>query len=113
MRANLAGLLVSAVVLGVISGSCGDSGDHAGPGEQCGGFAIQQCAPGLFCDYPDESCATADGSGVCRVAPDVCSRRYDPVCSCEGELFSNECEANAAGSDVGNPESCGLRTAPR
>jgi hypothetical protein len=110
MHTTLLGFLASAVLLAIV-GSCGDD-DVASRGEACGGFAVSQCAPDLYCDFPDQGCGIADGSGTCEERPALCSGEVAPVCGCDSERYTNACEASRAGVDVGNPGSCGLGAAP-
>jgi hypothetical protein len=60
-------------------------------GEVCGGIVGIACDMGLYCDYPAGKCEVADLSGRCETAPEMCTARYEPVCSCEGKEFGNDC----------------------
>lgn len=77
-------------------------------GKTCGGFIGTLCEePGFFCDFPQEmACGFADGTGVCRALPDVCTEQADPVCGCDGMTYSNACKANAAGVSVASDGAC-------
>ena len=85
--------------------------DCGSQGKMCGGFAGFTCASDQWCDYDDTlgggACGIADGSGVCRERPEFCPEVYSPVCGCNGETYSNECDANAAGVDVFASGKCG------
>jgi hypothetical protein len=70
--------------------------------QTCGGFAGVQCRRDEFCDYDDALCGGADGTGLCRPRPEVCTDEVDPVLGCDGLVYTNLCEANRAGTD-GNP----------
>lgn len=73
----------------------------------CGGFAGFACMPDEWCDYPDGSmCGAADQLGVCRPRPDACAQVLMPVCGCDAMDYSNACEAQAAGVDVGADGAC-------
>lgn len=55
--------------------------------EDCG--ADEYCHPlGYGCDQ---------GWAECRKRPEACEEIYDPVCACDGVIYANACEANAAG----------------
>src|SRR5206468_9592221 len=41
-----------------------------------------------------------------RTIPQVCDLIYKPVCACDGKMYGNECEANAAGFDATSDTSC-------
>jgi hypothetical protein len=68
-------------------------------GESCGGFrpaGSPDCDTGLFCQHqPGALCGAADAPGECVAIPDVCADIFDPVCGCNGETYSNACEAAA------------------
>ncbi len=72
----------------------------AGGGTMCGGFAGLQCAADEYCDFPDDLCGGADGSGVCKPRPEGCNNIYQPVCTCDGTVAGNDCDAYSQGLDV-------------
>jgi len=72
----------------------------------CGGFAGAPCAGDEFCDYLEGRCGAADGIGVCRPRPDLCTGPVDEVCGCDGEVYTSRCAANQAGTDIEEPDLC-------
>ena len=79
---------------------CDDGGMGANVGDPCGGRA-GACEAGLFCNFAaDFDCGFADGMGVCEQRPEVCTRIFMPVCGCDGNDYSNACEAQRGGTDV-------------
>jgi len=61
------------------------------------------CGAGEFCDFGD-SCG---GAGTCAPQPDVCYRKFDPVCGCDGETYDNDCLAHAMGASIASRGECG------
>lgn len=82
--------------------------DGGGSGVQCGGFAGTQCPANELCDFGTNNCGADDGTGTCRARPLGCRDNFDPVCGCDGQVFSNECDANAVGVDVNANGGCTL-----
>ena len=70
----------------------------------CGGIAGFQCDDANeFCDL---ECDIADAGGVCRQVPSACTREYDPVCGCNDETYSNDCERRRAGVGLRGEGEC-------
>jgi hypothetical protein len=72
----------------------------------CGGKKGTPCASDEYCDYPDDSCGYADGTGVCKKRPQGCPDNYQPTCACDGTVYSGSCDAAAVGLDVNANGTC-------
>ena len=85
--------------------TCKD-GDCLGPAI-CGGFAGFACAEGQYCAYePDALCGAADATGTCQPIPEVCTAEVAPVCGCNGQTYSNACQAAVAGTGIISEGEC-------
>ena len=84
----------------------GDAGLPAGVCGTRGG--IQDCGPGAFCLFPiAHMCGRTDMGGQCEPIPDNnCPRDYRPVCGCDGNTYSNACQAHVQGVSVEHNGSC-------
>lgn len=85
----------------------GQSIDHYGPcGQICGGFA------GIQCDNSNEYCnlgighCCCDFQGTCEPIPQGCPDVWDPVCGCDGNTYSNACDAAAAQQSIDHLGEC-------
>ncbi|MCA9250913.1 MAG: hypothetical protein KDA54_07240 [Phycisphaerales bacterium] len=97
-EASAAGVSVASI------GECPDGG--AGLGEFCGGLAGVACQDGLYCKFEVGVCGQGDQSGECDLIPDVCVAVVDPVCGCDGQTYSNECEAAQASVSIDSEGDC-------
>jgi hypothetical protein len=98
---------------GVSTGSGGSTSTTAsttgagGAPAFCGGKAGVPCGPDQFCHYDaSSSCGVADAEGTCQLRPQGCEADCPGVCGCDGKLYCNACDANAAGVDASNQTAC-------
>jgi hypothetical protein len=81
----------------------------AAPTKQaCGGMMPGPgCAKGSYCAIPMSGmCGAADQGGTCEPKPTVCYKIFAPVCGCNGQTYSNDCMAAAAGVSVSATGAC-------
>lgn len=74
-------------------------------GTRCGGPDAVQCEAGFFCEV-QPGCEDPAAFGVCDETPQGCPRIWDPVCGCDGQTYSNDCERRAAGVSLRHPGEC-------
>ncbi len=82
--------------------------DHGACGVlACGTRGGVMCAKDEYCDFTAGTmCGAADEGGVCRARPEVCTQIHKPVCGCDGNTYSNACQAAAAGIDASADGPC-------
>ncbi len=71
----------------------------------CGGSLGIECDEGEVCKFREGVCIE-DPEGICVEAPGGCPDVWDPVCSCDGVTYGNECEALVAGAIIERPGEC-------
>ena len=82
-------------------GECGGT-----TGEVCGGIRGLRCPEEQICDLPAGTCRSADLQGVCLPRPGACPRIFKPVCGCDGQTYSNDCERLRAGAQKDHDGEC-------
>jgi hypothetical protein len=87
----------------IVGLACSSSNNE---GETCGTIAGIHCADDEYCDYTNNKCGIADGSGTCKPRPEACTDIYSPVCACDGKVYGNECDAAVHGFDVSANGQC-------
>lgn len=60
----------------------------------------------LFGEFCLKETGDCDGTGVCTPAPQMCLDVWDPVCGCDGNIYSNTCYANRVGVNVSTDGAC-------
>ncbi len=74
--------------------------------QPCGGFVGQPCPGDQICDPPPGLCFIFDIGGVCVERPDGCDDVWEPVCSCDGETYPNDCERLMQGAAKSHDGPC-------
>jgi hypothetical protein len=78
--------------------------DHEGLCDE-GCATNDDCTTREYCHFPEGRCG--DRPGFCRSRPEVCLEVYEPVCGCDGQSYSNDCHAAAAGVSIAHQGECG------
>ncbi len=81
-------------------------GNCAGEVKECGGAPGIECDQGEFCKLEPGSCEDANAIGECIFSGGGCPEIFQPVCGCDGETYSNDCFAYAAGVNIEHEDEC-------
>lgn len=73
-----------------------------GPDGQC------QCPSDRYCYGGSARCSPNTATALCQLRPTTCDSQVRSVCGCDGTIYSNECLAHQAGTNVALASVCTL-----
>lgn len=86
--------------------SCSGGGGGGG-GAACLGSADPACSDTEYCQISSAGCGLDGTTGSCRSVPTDCTgQALNPICTCDGLTFDNECWAAQAGQSVTTTGEC-------
>jgi hypothetical protein len=74
--------------------------------DRCGTLGGASCEAGTFCEFPAGTCNIVDLGGECVPIPQACPLFYDPVCGCDGQTYSSDCDRRAAKAQKAHDGAC-------
>lgn len=91
---------IGAGVSALHPGECMSSGCF--PGDPFG-----VCGAGEYCEGPPAACDLDGATGWCASRPVGCDDFYDPVCGCDGNTYSSDCDRQMRGVWLDHAGVCG------
>jgi hypothetical protein len=72
----------------------------------CGGPMDLKCGEEQYCELPSGACLGPNALGQCQPKPTDCTTVQSPVCGCDGQTYSNACEAARMQMNVATTSAC-------
>lgn len=88
-------------------GNGGSGGAGGATGQTCSSEPPIACPGGQICDEDSPNrCSAGSELGHCIVMPGACTTIYAPVCGCDNQTYSNDCERQRARIQLGHTGAC-------